>query len=52
MSNPNCAGRDSDWLAAWVAERFKFCLAVVLRPKQISKFALLPHRWGAERTFD
>jgi|GEM_PF-2693038 len=30
-------------LVAWVAaERFKFCLAVVLRPKQTRKFAIAP----------
>lgn len=38
-------------LVAWVTEQFKFCLAVVLRPKQTKKFVLLPRRWVIERTF-
>lgn len=38
-------------LVDWVAERFKFCLAVVLRPKQTKQFVLLPRRWVVERTF-
>ena len=38
-------------LVEWVAERFKFCLAVVLRPKESRKFVLLPRRWVVERTF-
>jgi putative transposase len=32
-------------------ERFKFCLAVVLRFKRTGQFALLPRRWVAGRTF-
>ena len=35
-------------LVEWVTERFKFCLMVVLRPKEIRKFVLLPRRWMAE----
>jgi putative transposase len=38
-------------LVAWVAERFKFCLAVVRRPKKTRQFVLLPRRWVVERTF-
>jgi putative transposase len=38
-------------LVAWVAERFKFCLAVVLRPKETRQFVLLPRRRVVERTF-
>jgi putative transposase len=38
-------------LVDWVAERFKCCLAVVLRPKENRKFVLLPRRWVVERTF-
>lgn len=34
-----------------VAARFKFCLAVVLRPKESRAFVLLPRRWVVERTF-
>jgi putative transposase len=37
-------GGYSGRLVAWVAERFKFCLAVVLRPKQTRQFVLLPRR--------
>lgn len=44
-------GGYSGRLAAWVAKCFKFCLAVVLRPKQTRKFVLLPRRWVVERTF-
>jgi putative transposase len=44
-------GGYSGRLVAWVAERFKFCLAVVLRPKQTRQFVLLPRRWVVERTF-
>ena len=44
-------GGYSGRLVEWVAERFKFCLAVVLRPKQTKKFVLLPRRWVVERTF-
>lgn len=38
-------------LVDWVAERFQFCLAVVLRPKETKPFVLLPRRWVVERTF-
>lgn len=38
-------------LVDWVAARFKFCLAVVLRPKESRTFVLLPRRWVVERTF-
>ena len=38
-------------LVDWVAERFAFCLAVVLRPKERKGFVLLPRRWVVERTF-
>ena len=38
-------------LVDWVAERFAFCLAVVLRPKERKGFVLLPRRWIVERTF-
>jgi len=38
-------------LVDWVAERFAFCLAVVLRPKEHKGFVLLPRRWVVERTF-
>lgn len=34
-----------------LTERFKFRLAVVLRPKETHKFVLLPRRWVVERTF-
>lgn len=44
-------GGYSGHLVEWVAERFKFCLAVVLRPKESRKFVLLPRRWVVERTF-
>jgi putative transposase len=44
-------GGYSGRLVDWVAERFKFCLAVVLRPKQTRQFVLLPRRWVVERTF-
>jgi putative transposase len=44
-------GGYSGRLVEWVAERFKFCLAVVLRPKETRKFVLLPRRWVVERTF-
>ena len=32
-------------------EQFKFCLKVVLRPRESRKFVLLPRRWVVERTF-
>jgi putative transposase len=38
-------------LIQWVAECFRFCLAVVLRPKETPGFTLLPRRWVVERTF-
>jgi len=38
-------------LVDWVAGRFAFCLAVVLRPKERKGFVLLPRRWVVERTF-
>ncbi|MDD5463394.1 MAG: transposase [Methylococcales bacterium] len=41
-------GGYSGRLLDWVAERFKFCPTVVLRPK---KFVLLPRRWVVKRTF-
>ena len=44
-------GGYSGRLVEWVAERFKFCLTVVLRPKETKKFVLLPRRWVVERTF-
>ena len=44
-------GGYSGKLVAWVAERFWFCLAVVLRPKETRQFVLLPRRWVVERTF-
>lgn len=44
-------GGYSGRLVEWVAAHFKFCLAVVLRPKQTKKFVLLPRRWVVERTF-
>lgn len=44
-------GGYSGRLVEWVAEHFKFCLAVVLRPKETKKFVLLPRRWVVERTF-
>lgn len=45
---------DGGYAGAWVdglTERFKFHLAVVLRPKETRKFVLLPRRWVVERTF-
>jgi putative transposase len=44
-------GGYSGSLLEWVAERFKLCLAVVLRPKESRKFVLLLRRWVVERTF-
>ncbi len=44
-------GGYSGRLVDWVAERFKFCLEVVLRPKETRKFVLLPRCWVVERTF-
>lgn len=38
-------------LVEWVTSKFKFSLAVVLRPRQTRKFVLLPRRWVVERTF-
>ncbi|CAG7856963.1 hypothetical protein MCAMS1_01644 [biofilm metagenome] len=43
-------GGYSGLLVDWVAKRFKFCLTVVLRPKEGKKFVLLPRRWVVERT--
>lgn len=37
-------------LVGWIAEQFKFCLAVVLHSKETRKFVLLPRRWVVERT--
>ena len=44
-------GAYSGKLLEWVAARFKFHLAVVLRPKECKGFTLLPRRWVVERTF-
>ena len=44
-------GGYSGRLVDWVAERFEFCLEVVLRPRETRKFVLLPRRWVVERTF-
>lgn len=44
-------GGYSGRLVEWVTERFKFCLTVVLRPKETRQFVLLPRRWVVERTF-
>lgn len=44
-------GGYSGRLVEWVVARFKFCLAVVLRPQETRKFVLLPRRWVVERTF-
>lgn len=44
-------GGYSGRLVEWAAERFKFNLAVVLRPKETKQFVLLPRRWMVERTF-
>lgn len=38
-------------LVTWVAERFRFRLRPVLRPKERKGFTLLPRRWVVERTF-
>ena len=38
-------------LVDWAAEWFKFCLEMVLRPRETRKFVLLPCRWVVERTF-
>ncbi|SDZ21179.1 transposase [Nitrosomonas sp. Nm58] len=37
-------------LVDWAAEQFKFCLAVVLRPREARKLVLPPRRWVVERT--
>jgi putative transposase len=44
-------GGYSGRLVQRVAECFKFCLTVVLRPKETHGFTLLPKRWVVERTF-
>ena len=44
-------GGYSGQLLVWVADQFKFCLEVVLRPRECRKFTLLPRRWVVERTF-
>jgi putative transposase len=41
-----CSGR----LVDWVAERFRFVLAVLLRPKESRRFVVLPRRWVVART--
>ena len=38
-------------LVDWVAQRFRFHLALVKRPKEQKGFAVLPRRWVVERTF-
>jgi putative transposase len=38
-------------LLGWVAQRFRFVLAVVTRPPGTKGFKLLPRRWVVERTF-
>ena len=38
-------------LQAWVAQRFRFRLLPVLRPKEQKGFSLLARRWVVERTF-
>jgi putative transposase len=43
-------GGYSGRLVQWAAECFKFCLVVVLRPKETRGFTLLPRRWVVERT--
>lgn len=35
----------------WVAERFRYCLEVVLRSDNLKGFVVLPKRWIVERTF-
>jgi putative transposase len=44
-------GGYSGRLVDWAAERFKFCVAVVRRPKETRQFVLLPRRWVIECTF-
>jgi putative transposase len=44
-------GGYSGRLLEWVAGRFKFSLAGVLRPQQTKQFVLLLRRWVVERTF-
>lgn len=38
-------------LLTWVADRFRFRLAPILRPFGAKGFVLLPKRWAVERTF-
>lgn len=35
----------------WLADRFRFRVSVVRRPKESRRFVLLPRRWVVERTF-
>jgi putative transposase len=44
-------GGYSGRLVEGVASRFQFVLSVVLRPKEVRRFVLLPRRWVVERTF-
>ncbi len=44
-------GGYSGRLVDWVAQRFRFVLTGVLRPKERRGFVLLPRRWVVERTF-
>ncbi|WP_090543376.1 transposase [Nitrosomonas sp. Nm132] len=44
-------GGYSGRLVDWIAEQFKFCLAVMLHSREAKKFVLLPRCWRVERTF-